>query len=104
MERENLVERAASMGERLQASLRSALEGHRRVVEVRGRGLMIGAELSGVTAAAAVDACVERGMWVYPAGSGPAVADALLFAPPLTVSEDEIDRIVAITVDALDSL
>jgi adenosylmethionine-8-amino-7-oxononanoate aminotransferase len=104
MERENLVERAASMGERLQSSLRSALDGHRRVTEVRGRGLMIGAELSGVTAAAAVDACVERGMWVYPAGSGPAVADALLFAPPLTVSEDEIDRIVAITVDALDSL
>lgn len=104
MERENLVERAAVMGERLQSSLRSALGGHQRVTEIRGRGLMVGAELSGVTAAAAVDACVERGMWVYPAGSGPAVADALLFAPPLTVSEAEIDRIVDITVDALNAV
>ena len=46
---------------------------------------------------------VQRGMWVYPAGSGPAVADALLFAPPMVVTDDHIDRIVDITVDALNS-
>lgn len=104
MEREGLVGRAAEMGDYLQSSLRSALGDHHRVNEVRGRGLMIGVELAGVSAVAAVDACVERGMWVYPAGSGPAVADALLFAPPLTVTAEEIDRIVAITVDALNAV
>jgi adenosylmethionine-8-amino-7-oxononanoate aminotransferase len=103
MERENLVDRAGQMGERLQSSLHSALDGHRRVTEIRGRGLMVGVELAGVSSAAAVEACVKRGMWVYPAGSGPAVADALLFAPPLTVSESDIDRIVEITLDALDA-
>ncbi len=104
MEREGLVARAAEMGDYLQSSLRAALGDHQRVSEVRGRGLMVGVELAGVSAVTAVDACVERGMWVYPAGSGPAVADALLFAPPLTVAADEIDRIVAITVDALDAV
>lgn len=104
MEREGLVGRAAEMGDYLQSSLRSALGDHQRVSEVRGRGLMIGVELAGVSAVAAVDACVERGMWVYPAGSGPAVADALLFAPPLTVTAEEIDRIVAITIDALNAV
>ncbi len=103
LERENLVDRAGQMGERLQSSLHSALDGHRRVTEIRGRGLMVGVELAGVSSAAAVEACVKRGMWVYPAGSGPAVADALLFAPPLTVSESDIDRIVEITLDALNA-
>lgn len=103
MEREQLVDRAKVMGDRMQSALASALNGHSRVTEIRGRGLMIGVELAGLSAVEAVEACVQRGMWVYPAGSGPAVADALLFAPPMVVTDDHIDRIVDITVDALNS-
>ena len=103
MEREQLVDRAKVMGDRMQSALSSALDGHSRVSEIRGRGLMIGVELAGLSAVEAVEACVQRGMWVYPAGSGPAVADALLFAPPMVVTDDHINRIVDITVDALNS-
>ena len=103
MEREQLVDRAKVMGDRMQSALSTALDGHSRVTEIRGRGLMIGVELTGLSAVEAVEACVQRGMWVYPAGSGPAVADALLFAPPMVVTDDHIDRIVDITVDALNS-
>ena len=104
MEQEHLVERTAVMGERLQSALRAAVGDHPRVAEVRGRGLMIGVELLGVTAGAAVAACVDRGMWVYPAGSGPAVNDALLFAPPMVITDEHVERIASITLDALDSL
>ena len=103
MEREHLVDQARVMGDKMQSALSDALSGHSRVTEIRGRGLMIGVELAGLTAVEAVEACVQRGMWVYPAGSGPAVADALLFAPPMVVTEEHIDRIVEITVDALNS-
>ena len=101
LERERLLERVAPMGERLQAALRTALGDHPRVAEIRGRGLMVGVELRGVTSASVVSAALERGLWVYPAGSGAPVADAVMVAPPFTVSDSEIDRIVAILAEAV---
>ena len=104
MEREDLTANAAAAGERMMSELRAAVGDHRCVTEVRGRGLMIGVELAGVSAAAAVDACLAQDMWVYPAGSGPAVADSLLFAPPLSVNAAEVDEIVRRTAAALATL
>jgi len=43
---------------------------------------------------------VERGVWVYPCGSGP-VADGLLISPPYTITEDEIEIVVGVTRDAI---
>src|SRR5690606_19306460 len=45
LERERLVERAATVGAALLARLRAALGEHPHVAEVRGKGLMIGIEL-----------------------------------------------------------
>jgi len=101
MERESLIDRAATMGTRLQGALRDALGGHANVADVRGRGLMIGVELDGVASADVVAAALERGVWIYPAGSGPAVNDGLLFAPPMVVQDHHIDRIVDVTRAAL---
>ena len=103
IEREHLVERVTPMGERLQAALGAALHGHARVAEIRGRGLMVGVELRGVTAAAVVGEALARGLWVYPAGSGAPVADAVMLAPPFTVTDGDIDRIVAILAAAIDA-
>ncbi len=50
-------EQAADKGRRLVAALRSRLDGHPHVREIRGRGLMIGIELTG-----AVDGCLERAL------------------------------------------
>ena len=104
MEREDLTANAAAAGERMMSELRAAVGDFGCVTEVRGRGLMIGVELAGVSAATAVDACLSHDMWVYPAGSGPAVADSLLFAPPLSVSAAEVDEIVGRTAAALATL
>ncbi|MGD9888596.1 MAG: acetylornithine transaminase [Halothiobacillaceae bacterium] len=45
IERDNLLERAAELGERIQEGLRARLHGVAGVLEVRGLGLMIGVQL-----------------------------------------------------------
>jgi adenosylmethionine-8-amino-7-oxononanoate aminotransferase len=56
-----------------------------------------------VSREAVVAAALERGLWVYPAGSGP-VAEAVMVAPPFVVTDDEIDLIVGILRDSLDAV
>jgi adenosylmethionine-8-amino-7-oxononanoate aminotransferase len=103
LEREGLVERAATQGARMLAALTGAVGDHPNVVEVRGRGLMLGVELTGVTSAAVVEEALARDVWIYPGGSGPAVNDGLLFAPPMIVTDEEIDRIAAVTAAAVNA-
>ena len=117
MERERLWERAAKLGERLHAGLRAALGDHPHVGDIRGgKGLLAAVELvedRGTKAnfpadrklAARLQAeMVKRGMVTRTrpvVGPHPAPGDSVFFAPPLVVSEAEVDRIVAITHDAL---
>jgi len=117
MERERLWERAAKLGERLHAGLRAAFDDHPHVGDIRGgKGLLAAVELvedRGTKAnfpadrklAARLQAeMVKRGMVTRTrpvVGPHPAPGDSVFFAPPLIVSEAEVDRIVAITRDAL---
>ncbi len=101
IEREGLTERARTTGAHMLQLLTTALDGNDRVVEVRGRGMMLGVELTGVSSAAVVNEALARDVWIYPAGSGPAVNDGLLFAPPLVIETDMIERIVDVTVEAI---
>ena len=103
LEREGLMERAAVQGARLQKGLSEVLDGHPHVNEVRGRGLMLGVELEGLSSADVVAEALDRNVWIYPGGSGPAVNDGLLFSPPLIVSDDQIDRIVDVTAESIDA-
>jgi acetylornithine/N-succinyldiaminopimelate aminotransferase len=66
------------------AMLTSALEAMAAVREVRGRGLLLGAELDRA-AGPVVDACRERGLLVLTAGE-----TVLRLTPPLTVTDDEL--------------
>ena len=101
MQEEELVNRAASMGERLKYELDNALGCLELVAEVRGRGLMLGVELRGITTATVVAECLARGLWVSPAGSGHPTPESILVAPPLVVTEGEIDRIVSTLAEVL---
>ncbi len=103
VEREGLVERAAVQGRALLEALRRELKEHPDVVEVRGRGLMVGVELAGIASAAVVAEALDRDVWIYPGGSGPAVNDGLLFAPPMTVENHHLDRIVDVTRQSIDA-
>jgi len=84
---------AASQGAYLTAALR-ALDG---VASVRGQGLLLAAELEPGIASADVNArCLELGLV-----ANAVTPTAMRFAPPLTVSTDEIDEAVAILAKAL---
>ena len=93
MERERVPERAARAGTRLVESL-AKLDG---VAEVRGAGLLIAAELApGLDAKHVAQKCLDRGLVV-----NAVTPTALRFAPPLLVSDAEIDEAVARVAEAL---
>jgi predicted acetylornithine/succinylornithine family transaminase len=93
MEAEDVPARAARAGARLTA----AVEPLPGVEAVRGTGLLLAAELgTGGDAKAVEQACRERGLIV-----NAITPTALRLAPPLLVSDDEIDEAVAILAEAL---
>jgi acetylornithine aminotransferase len=90
---EALVERSATTGASLLAALERIGEEHSQIVEVRGRGLMIGIELESDrdhSATALYRALLERG---YLVGCKPA-ASLLRLYPPLTLEKEQGDRFV----------
>ena len=104
---EHLAERAADMGRRLRGQLDELAERHEAIGDVRGRGLLVGLELvedresrrpADALGAAVTAECLRRSlsMNIVRAGSG---ANCFRMAPPLTISEDEID----LAVEILDS-
>lgn len=86
---------AERAGTRMLEGLRGALAGMDEVVAVRGRGLMLGIQLTR-PAADVVLACEREGLIVGLAG--PQVVRLL---PPLTVSDEEIDRATSILAGAI---
>ena len=93
MEAEGVPARAARAGERVAAAL-AALPG---VATVRGVGLLLAAELAtGLDAAAAARACLDRGLVV-----NAVTPTALRLAPSLLVTDAELDEAVAILHDVL---
>jgi diaminobutyrate-2-oxoglutarate transaminase len=109
---ENLVAHAGAMGERLAAHLREIQKEFPIIGDVRGRGLMIGAEIvdpegpvgalgapaQGGDIARAVRAeCLRRGLIIELGGRHGAVAR---FLPPLTVTAEQIDSVCGIFREA----
>ncbi len=107
-----LVENAGKTGAYLNAALKDALAGHPHVAEVRGEGLMAAVELAetkepfgafdparkigaAVSAAMASQDVIARAM---PQG------DIIGFAPPLCITEAEVDRVVEVTKRAVESV
>ncbi|UVF17692.1 ornithine--oxo-acid transaminase [Microvirga terrae] len=86
IEEEHLVERSAELGGYLQDRLRAMRSNIVR--DVRGRGLWVGVEVdaSVVSARAVCDALLENGVL-----SKDTHGTVLRFAPPLTITRDEID-------------
>lgn len=105
LENENLVGAAHSSGAELEAGLRRIGRARRIIGEVRGRGLLLGVEFvadratrapfapeDGITSRV-VRACFDQGLVVYPAATG-ACIDAVLVAPPLTITSGEITELL----------
>src|SRR5204862_399463 len=89
----DLARNARERGAELQAGLRAMASG--RVREVRGLGLLVGVELK-ENAATALRALQDEG--VLALGAGPTV---VRFLPPLVITADEIERVLAASRKAL---
>ncbi len=89
------LERVEEMGTYLMEGLEALRGTFGFIKEVRGKGLMVGMELT-VSGGAVVEACLERGLLIN------CTAEKVLrFLPPLTVSREEVDRMLCILEEAL---
>lgn len=109
MERENVLRNVLERGAQLEHGLHQLSQRFRHVADVRGRGLLWGFEF--VTDAETrqvpdashnvsnmfVEECLAQGLIVYPAGIPPH-NNATIIAPPLVISESEIQ----VLLDKLD--
>ncbi len=118
MEREGLVEHAATLGARLGARLKEELSGHPMVGDIRGSGLFWGAEMvadrasrrpypkEARVAGRVLSAGLKRGLFCYPATgmAGALGGDAVMVTPPFVIGEPEVDFIVPTLRSALDEV
>ena len=103
MERDGLAAEAKRKGERLMTMLRGMDDDG--IVEVRGKGLMIGVELQNADGSPAAERCDavlrhlrDNGILAGKTGAG---RNVLTFEPPLIVSDEQLDRLVEATSGAL---
>jgi putrescine---pyruvate transaminase len=105
IEREGLVERAATLGKRLIGGLKQ-LENSPGVGEVRGMGLMAAVELAADRTGTPLPASMSAGPKVgrYAQEHGVIVrarGDIIMLAPPLVITEEEVDRVVEVVRDGI---
>ncbi|MHC5675945.1 acetylornithine/succinylornithine family transaminase [Nostoc sp.] len=90
LERENILQNVEDRGEQLRTGLRAiAAKYPQQIAEVRGWGLINGLELRddiGLTAADVVNAVINQGVLLVPAGP-----KVVRFVPPLIVTEAEVN-------------
>jgi adenosylmethionine-8-amino-7-oxononanoate aminotransferase len=115
--RNNLIQNSAEMGAYLLEGLKSLLD-FRIVGDVRGQGLMCGVELvkdkrtkepfagEDKVAELVVEAAMQRGLIVYP-GHGNVNGDSgdhLLIGPPLTIRRPQVEEMVNLLRESLESV
>jgi 2,2-dialkylglycine decarboxylase (pyruvate) len=112
LEEERLVERAREQGDKLMAGLRDLAGRHEAIGDVRGVGLLVGVELvedreSKVPAndlgAAVTAECLRRGLSMNIVKGEASQRNCLRIAPPLTVSDDELELALEILDAALEA-
>ncbi len=102
----DLQANAATLGSRLIGGLRDVAEKHPVVGDVRGKGLMVGVELvepggktpSPAAAVTVLEETRRRGLLV---GKGGLHNNVIRLAPPMTLTEDELDEALAILAEAV---
>jgi 4-aminobutyrate aminotransferase-like enzyme len=101
LEHARLPERARQVGERWLGRLRACAAG-RGVVDVRGRGLMVGVALEGGPrrALTVTRLLLERGWIVLTGGTS---GEVLTFTPPLDIDETLLDAFSGVLAETLES-
>jgi acetylornithine aminotransferase len=95
---EGVLENCREVGEYLFEKLEELKEKYAFISEVRGKGLIIGVELT-VEAAPIVNSCLAKGLLIISAGE-----KILRFIPPLIVTKGEVDEMLGILEGVLDGV
>src|SRR5713101_7731306 len=110
IEEEGLVEQARLRGEYLMARLRELQQHHEQIGDVRGMGLLVGVELvedrttkepADALGVAVGDECLQRGLSMNIVRSTGGMLNCFRMAPPLSITESEIDTAITIIDEAL---
>lgn len=105
IEEEGLVERSARLGEHIMARFRDLAQTYELIGDVRGKGLMIGVDLvknretkerARAEAAKVCVRCYSKGLILSFFSNS-----VLRIAPPLVVSDDEVERGLAIIEESI---
>jgi 2,2-dialkylglycine decarboxylase (pyruvate) len=113
IETQGLVEQARRRGEYLVARLEELQARHEQIGEIRGRGLLVGVELvedrvtkkpADALGIAVCDECLRCGLSMNIVRSSLGMLNCFRMAPPLSVTEAEIDTAVGIMDQALTSM
>ncbi|MFD3446023.1 aspartate aminotransferase family protein [Microbacteriaceae bacterium 4G12] len=115
MEQEKLVQRSAEMGEALLAQLKSMLQNHPYVGDVRGKGLLIGIELvkdkttkeplETEKVNEVMTVCKKNGVIIGKNGTTVAGYNNILaLAPPLILTEEEMTLLAQTVANAIKAL
>jgi acetylornithine aminotransferase/acetylornithine/N-succinyldiaminopimelate aminotransferase len=98
IEEDALVKHAEDMGGLFAEGLGVFVEKYKQVLEVRGKGLMVGIVVEG-SAKEVVDTCRDMGLLCCVAGE-----HVVRFLPPLSVKESDLDEALEMIGDALEQL
>lgn len=100
IEDEGLILNAKKMGKRMMDGLKGLMKSHKIIGDVRGRGLMIGVELvkdqktkayATEETARLMDLCKDKGVLL---GKGGLFGNVIRIAPPLSITEAEVDHLI----------
>jgi len=111
VEEEGLIARARHLGEKLSGGLRQLKQRYECVGDVRGRGLFLGVEIVKDRQSGASDHELGAGIAAEALKRGlnmnivklPGMGGVFRIAPPLTISEEEIDLGLKIISDSIES-
>ncbi len=96
IESEKVLENVAKVGELLREALQGFVDQYDQLLEVRGKGLMLGLVTAG-DPKEIVEALRAQGLLVLTAGK-----NVVRFLPPLTLAEDDLEDVIDMISDALD--
>jgi len=98
IESEGLLQHAQDMGAKLREGLEALMETYPQILEVRGKGLLVGMVMEGA-ARDVVDSCRMGGVLCCTAGE-----HVVRFIPALNISEKDLEEALEIIADSLDEL
>jgi 4-aminobutyrate aminotransferase/(S)-3-amino-2-methylpropionate transaminase len=111
IERDGLLERSRTLGERMRERLEAMQQRHGVIGEVRGRGLMNAIELvsdrvtkeplGGATGSSIVRRCLEQGVVILKAGT---YDNVIRLLPPITIDEALLDDGMDVLDEAIGAL